>query len=437
MRDAMPVAVPTQIAARRCPLRWRALAALGLAALGLLAPAVAQVEITFLPPPMDGTLSMGIYDKKGKLVRVLHREAGEKEFTVGLNGFITRWDGRDDSGRPAPPGTYEARGYAVGSVEVEGIAIHGNDWMLEDEAAPRPVAITALRPRGLDGVEVILQLATGAERIDVIPLPPPRADAAPPALTVQLTGGQVALGRGEETRPFPLGEGESALDAAAGAGDRLWLIVQTAQGVEVRQYAADGEFLRRLGYAPGDPAPKRIVASRGDEQIVLLEENAQLQRVRALLRSDEAPPAQDPAVPAAEPASVWKTVLEKALWRSASFETVKPLLQRPSGKPFAPEKEFVVKLIDNELIKNEPSSARVNIGWNARGSFLQTTDGLPLLRITEAPNLKWAVIDREGSGRQLTILQSDGTAVEEFRASKLANMMMFDAGDYEWDGKAE
>jgi len=38
------------------------------------------VRIAFIPPPMEGTWSLGIYDKKGKLVRVLAREATEKNF---------------------------------------------------------------------------------------------------------------------------------------------------------------------------------------------------------------------------------------------------------------------------------------------------------------------------------------------------------------------
>ncbi len=396
----------------------------------------AQVQITFLPPPMedDHTLSMGIYDKKGNLVRVLHREAEEKDFTVGLNGFITKWDGRDDDGRAVPAGTYGARGFAVGKIGIEGMAIHGNDWIGEHDDAPRATSIAELRQRALEGVEIVLKLADGTERIEPISLKPP--PVVPTPVAAKVADGKVTVTRGEETRDFPLGEGETALDAAPGAEDRLWIIAQTATGAEVRQYAADGEFLRRLAYAPGEPTPKRIVASRGDEQIVLLEENAQMQRVRSLIRSDESvPPNADPPAPAAEPASIWKTVLEKSLWRGESFDAVKGLLQRPGGKPFTPEKEFSVKLIDNELLNNEPSTARVNIGFNAKGSYLRSLDGLPLRRITETPNLKWAVIGREGSGRLLTILQSDGTAVEEFRASKLANMMMFDAGDYEWTGK--
>ena len=47
-------------------------------------PAPARnVRISFLPPPLDGTISLGIYDAKGKLVRVLLREADINEFTIG------------------------------------------------------------------------------------------------------------------------------------------------------------------------------------------------------------------------------------------------------------------------------------------------------------------------------------------------------------------
>ena len=67
------------------------------------------VHITFLPPPLEGTLSAGIYTKEGTLVRVLAREATEKDFTVGLNGFITRWDGKDHAGKELPAGTANRR----------------------------------------------------------------------------------------------------------------------------------------------------------------------------------------------------------------------------------------------------------------------------------------------------------------------------------------
>ena len=57
---------------------------------------------------------------------------------VGLNGFITTWDGRDDNGKLVPPGMYNASGFAVGALEVEGIAYHGNDWMIADDSPRLP-----------------------------------------------------------------------------------------------------------------------------------------------------------------------------------------------------------------------------------------------------------------------------------------------------------
>ena len=60
------------------------------------------VPIIFLPPPLDGTVSfsIGIYSAAGKLVRVLHRESPQEDFTVGENGLIARWDGKNDAGQP-------------------------------------------------------------------------------------------------------------------------------------------------------------------------------------------------------------------------------------------------------------------------------------------------------------------------------------------------
>src|SRR4051794_2058257 len=80
------------------------------------------IQITFLPPPMEGRLCLGLYDKAGKLVRTLSKEAVEKDFVIGLNGLITMWDGKNNAGVPVPPGKYSARGFSVGEVDIEGIA---------------------------------------------------------------------------------------------------------------------------------------------------------------------------------------------------------------------------------------------------------------------------------------------------------------------------
>lgn len=391
----------------------------------------AGVRITFLPPPMEGTISLGIYDKKGKLVRTLAREATDKDFTVGLNGFITHWDGKDDTGTPVAPGNYEARGYSVGALEVEGIALHGNDWIADDDA-PRPVKVTGLREKNADEIEAELQTLEGKTFALPIRFENLIASSDQKEVSTKIVEGRVELTNSGATSRLPIDNGETVIDAAPGAPDRVWSIVQTPTGREVRAYTLGGEFLRRLAYAPIDPQPLRILAARGtfkdrwSEQIVLLEENEQQQRVRQLAL---------PQKPASGDAPIWETILEKEIWRGQTFDAFKDRLARPDGKPFAPEKEFVVKLINNPLIKDEPTTAHVTIGFNDRGSFLQTTDGLPLRRVTETPHLRWTVIGREGSGKLLTVLQGDGAVIEEFRVKKLANMMAFDAGEYEWTGK--
>ena len=68
---------------------------------------------------MDGTISLGIYDQAGKLVRVLHQNAQLNDFAIGADALVTRWDGKDDKGQDLPAGKYHARGYLVGPLKRE------------------------------------------------------------------------------------------------------------------------------------------------------------------------------------------------------------------------------------------------------------------------------------------------------------------------------
>src|SRR6516225_5117799 len=99
-------------------------------------PAIAQTspapvtgwQIMFVPPPLEGVISLGVYDARGKLVRVLAKAAGVDSFKAGLDGLITDWDGNDAAGNPVPRGRYFARGVLIGDVLISGIAFHLNDW---------------------------------------------------------------------------------------------------------------------------------------------------------------------------------------------------------------------------------------------------------------------------------------------------------------------
>jgi hypothetical protein len=78
-----------------------------------------SVRISFVPPPVEGTISLGIYDGNGKLVRILHQQAELNEFTIGADALVTKWDGKNDDGEDLPAGKYHAHGYLVGRFKVE------------------------------------------------------------------------------------------------------------------------------------------------------------------------------------------------------------------------------------------------------------------------------------------------------------------------------
>lgn len=411
-------------------------------------PKKSGVSITFLPPPTTGVLSLGIYDKKGKLVRVLAREATKKDFFVGLNGFITNWDGKDDAGKPAPAGTYAARGFAVGELEVEGIAYHGNDWMIADDS-PRLRRVLALELRasgrlavwaeGADGKRQLVRMDQAGEFTGEIPLDPDTAKLAlgdgattenaaeiPPRTVI--AEGKVAVVEKGATRQLALPDLVKPLDATLGRDDRVWVIDQTAERTEVKEFTRGGEFQRRLAIDPAEPAPVRIFASRTSDLIFLIEEKPGLQRVRGLALEAAAPRAgtDEAAV------STWKTVLSKTIIWSDTFAAVAGQLGRP--QPFKPEDKIRVRLVPNPLFQDAMHDLDVQIGFDAKGAFLRAPDGLPIRTLTETRALKWAVMGREG-GKAVTVFQSDGAVVEEFKVLKIANTMAFDAGDYEWSGK--
>lgn len=78
-----------------------------------------SVRINFLPPPLEGTISLGIYNEWDQLVRVLHQEAGLDEFIIGEDALSTKWDGKNDDGQDLPAGKYQARGFVVGHLKTE------------------------------------------------------------------------------------------------------------------------------------------------------------------------------------------------------------------------------------------------------------------------------------------------------------------------------
>ncbi len=115
-------------------------------------------EIRFVPATGGGTVSLGIYDRDGKLVRVLCEEWPFNRFRVGLNGLSTTWDGKDDAGQPVPEGTYSARGFVAGHIGISGEAIHFNDW-IEGADSPRIISVAAQQLLPGDDILLMARLA--------------------------------------------------------------------------------------------------------------------------------------------------------------------------------------------------------------------------------------------------------------------------------------
>jgi hypothetical protein len=380
----------------------------------LPSPAAAHsVRISFVPPPIEGTISLGIYDTKGKLVRVLHRESETDDFTIGHDALITTWDGKNEAGEDLPAGKYGARGYAVGALEIEGVAYFFNDWVT-DEKSPRLKRITAL---ALNGNELHLdaEFASG-ERADAV------YDLAHGTVTRSEThnGSSAIQAAGLEGSVF------DPVTSAIGKDHTLWVIdhpEKSSSELEVKQLSPAHEFLRRLSYQPSDPQPKAIAASLREDKIFVLEENSDLQRVRGLTLVATTTDGKNQ-----QSVSDWKVDFEKKIvaHQDFSLENGKPIAT--PGKA-APEK-ITQALQPNPLKRDKPGSVEVEVGCDSDGSYLKTTDGLPLRTISETPHLTRVLLTSHGE-KSIDVFQDDGAVVEQFRVSGADQMMAFDCGDFE------
>jgi hypothetical protein len=107
-------------------------------------------------------------------------------------------------------------------------------------------------------------------------------------------------------------------------------------------------------------------------------------------------------------------------------------LKFPDGKPFAPQEKIVAGLVANPLDRDREGSAELSAAFDAKGSWLQLSNGLPLKQISATPGLQWVALGRSAPGQPLVLFQSDGANLEEFVITKVADMMAFDCGGLDW-----
>ena len=369
-----------------------------------------SVRVRFLPPPLEGTISLGIFDASGKLVRVLHREAELDEFEIGNDALSTTWDGKNDAGEILPPGKYHARGYAVGDIEVEGVGFFFNDWVT-DEKSPHLAKISRLF--FWQGHLILRGETVGSEAGDL------RCDSS----------GQVLETVHEflPTSACPPGSTDSLaviemVDCHLGKDESRWVIDRLEPGspqTQVKQFSVSGELIRELKLAPEDPQPARIAAAETGERIFLLEENTAGQRVRAL---------ELVATQSEQGISDWKVEFEKKIVAHKDFTITDgaPVLSGGS----APPEKIAVRLMANPLETSARPSVELSVGMDEDGSFLKTADGLPLQSISETPHLIRVLVSKIAD-KSIDVFQDDGAVVEQFRISALDQLMAFDCGEIE------
>ncbi len=361
-----------------------------------------SVKITFLPPPLEGTLSLGVFDRSGKLVRTLKAEAVPADFTVGLNGLITFWDGRDDNGRVLPSGKYRVRGFAVADLEITGEEFHCNDWV-ESEDGPHPSVFERIRMDG-DTLE-LLALDRASRRWRILHS---LADGESKSEPVEASVSNAALVDGLGPKDCP------------GKDGTRWSIEKAAGETVVAQFDAQGEVLRRLSIGAGEPVPIGIAASLERDEVFLLEQDGERYRLRGLRKAG---PKEAGAAPG------WETFLEKNRWPSSKLSEVASRLGR--SKPFVAEPQISLKSQPNPLLGGGVSDVQIAAGKDAEGSFLKTADGMLLRRLTDSALLLWVAIGREARQPGVVLLQSDGAVVEEYRILQPGALMSFDAGEYQ------
>lgn len=475
-----------------------------LAAAGVAAaePAREPVEIRFVPAGVRGTVSLGIHDVSGKLVRVLCDEWTFNRFRIGLNGLSTTWDGLDDSGQPVPAGTYKARGFIVGDISMAGTAFHFNDW-IETENSPRivrvagqqilpggdillaarlaggtgalvryspdsearwrtvvseprstPVSATQLAVSDtlafglLDGALRAAHLETGEEVTVPVALEGVRAVAARgDRLAIATTGGlrffrlpDFSPGGGPSDAPANLTSlaltesgvlactedgmvwrfdgawtkqdlPDRVLGVAAGRADTFWVLEQQADGAHaVAQYSPrEG---RLAEWIPGEGTPSGLTAAAGKDYFAVTLAGPGEQRTVAIRRNAEG--------------TGWEFVLDKRIVQSADFGWLDGAI-RPSGGDLPGS--ITVRIGENPLDSSAPRSLDLKAVAGGAGSALSTVDGLPLVRVSDAPGFSRVMViggDAPGTAR---FFQGDGACVEEFELGNLGDITAFDAGE--------
>jgi hypothetical protein len=285
-----------------------------------------------------------------------------------------------------------------------------NDWITSADA-PR---FSRIRSLALHDENLLLS-------VDLVPPGPGHVlyEAGDKTITLKDTDGPSA-----ESAPASSTGNVDPVTTAGRNGSR-WVIERDDKGsgtIEVKQFSASGEFLRRLPSSPNEPQPKAIVASTTEDRIYLLEEDATRQQVRGLSLAATKTDGPEKNV------SEWKVNFEKSIVAHTDF-SVRDGKVISSAEGLASDR-VKIRLQANPLLKDDRVGVEVMVGFDGDGSFLRAVDGLPLCTISETQALRRALITSP-TPTTVDVFQDDGAVVEQFRVTGIDQMMTFDCGGFE------
>ena len=233
---------------RRMPLpRLCALVLALVFAVSLLQAAPPETQEVAFAVPGQGLITLGVFNKAGKLVRILHAMNDEEAFRIGLNGYITQWDGRNDAGQKVPAGRYFVRGYLIGDLTVEGEAFHFNDWVSSSESPmPRRIEDFVMLPGGsllVAGTTAAGQIFCGRYSNEAGFLWSREIDAAStPSILLAATDTAAVVHDGHSWKVFSLEDGSDLSNTALPADTRPTALAADNE----RVYFFEGDLIKSV-----------------------------------------------------------------------------------------------------------------------------------------------------------------------------------------------
>lgn len=251
-------------------------------------------------------------------------------------------------------------------------------------------------------------------------------DANEAALIVKTTGGELWVSRGAEFGKMPLQDLPNDFSMAAGAGETLWVVGRREGKILVRQYGFEGELLREMSLAGAEVASVRIFADHKDRSFFLLLDASNgggqsLRGYRSL--AGDPPPASNEETVSVD----WEVFLDKSIIPCSRFGWVDGHLVADAGKTPPPDRVQVT--LPPDTLNAKTSKLELAVASDAAGLWLQSGDGLNLLRLAEGPGWKREMLVREGEA--LRVLAGDDVVVAEYRISGWKQIAPIDAGKIE------